>query len=101
MMKREIFKPPPVLPAQAPVNIKRIKMVFENDGHKLKSAVANPVVVTMEHTWNAAIRKVSDMESLNFKILYAMNTVLSKISATYQRTSSMENADLNFFFKIK
>ena len=36
----------------------KVYIVFENDGHKLKSSVANPVVVTMEQTWNAAERNV-------------------------------------------
>ena len=42
--------PPPVLPAHAPINIRRTSIVFEVCGHILKSVVANPVVVMIEPT---------------------------------------------------
>ena len=42
--------PPPVLPAQAPINIKRTRIVFGIVGQRLKSTVAKPVVVMMEAT---------------------------------------------------
>ena len=46
------FKPPAVEPAQAPKQIRIIITVFDNAGHWLKSAEANPVVEIIEATWN-------------------------------------------------
>ena len=46
----ETLKPPAVDPAQAPQNIKNIRIVFENVGHLSKSTVENPVVVIIEET---------------------------------------------------
>ena len=42
--RRDTLIPPPVLPAQAPTNIRITRMVLENTGHTLKSLVAYPVV---------------------------------------------------------
>ena len=50
MIKRDIFIPPPVLPAQAPINIRLIMIVLENSGHRLKSTVEYPVVVMIDAT---------------------------------------------------
>ena len=50
--------PPPVEPAQAPINIKITRMARENSGQALKSAVAKPVVVMMEATWKKAYRRL-------------------------------------------
>ena len=47
---RDTLIPPPVLPAQAPINMSSTRIDWENDGHRLKSAVANPVVVITEPT---------------------------------------------------
>ena len=46
----DIFIPPPVLPAQAPQNIRSIIMALENVGQRSKSAVANPVVDMIDAT---------------------------------------------------
>ena len=46
--------PPPVLPAQAPTTISTTRMVRDSWGHRLKSAVAKPVVVMMLETVKAA-----------------------------------------------
>ena len=51
---REHFMPPPVDPAQAPQNMIRIRMRWDSWGHRVKSAVAKPVVEMMEATWNTA-----------------------------------------------
>ena len=59
MTIRETFRPPPVLPAQAPMNIRNTSMVFDKVGHLPKLAVAKPVVVIMELTWKRAKRKLS------------------------------------------
>ena len=58
-MIRDTFIPPPVLPAQAPININRTMTVLLVWDHKSKSAVAKPVVVIMEPTWKAAWRSAS------------------------------------------
>ena len=50
----ETLMPPPVLPAQAPMNIRSTRMARGTAGHTLKSTVENPVVVMMEPTWKAA-----------------------------------------------
>ena len=47
---RDTLMPPPVLPAQAPINIKSTRIVFGIVGQRLKSTVAKPVVVMMEAT---------------------------------------------------
>lgn len=47
---RETFIPPPVLPAQAPINMSRVNIPFENSGHLSKSVVEKPVVVIIEPT---------------------------------------------------
>ena len=51
---RDTLIPPPVLPAQAPININMTRIVREISGHPLKSVVAYPVVVMIEPTWKAA-----------------------------------------------
>ena len=53
------FIPPQVLPAQAPVNIKSIRIALEALGHKSKSAVEYPVVEIILATWKEACLKVS------------------------------------------
>jgi predicted AAA+ superfamily ATPase len=47
----DTFRPPPVLPAQAPINISSISITFENSGQASKSAVAKPVEVIIDPTW--------------------------------------------------
>ena len=50
MMKRETFMPPPVEPAQAPQNMSRTIISWENWGQSTKSAVPKPVVEMIEAT---------------------------------------------------
>ena len=57
MTTRATLMPPPVDPAQAPMNIRITRMAWENTGQVLKSAVAKPVVVMMEVTWKKAYRR--------------------------------------------
>ena len=57
----DTLKPPPVLPAQAPINIRSIRMVFDNRGQVLKSVVAYPVVETIEATWKTEFLIASDI----------------------------------------
>ena len=44
---RAHLKPPPVLPALAPITISPNMIALEKVGHRSKSVVAYPVVVTM------------------------------------------------------
>ena len=48
--QRETLMPPPVLPAQAPMNISSTRMVRLVCGHRSKSMVENPVVVMIDAT---------------------------------------------------
>ena len=50
-MIRETFRPPPVLPALAPMNITSTSIAFENEGQRSKFVVAKPVVVITDETW--------------------------------------------------
>ena len=52
--RRDTLKPPPVLPAQAPISMRSTSTVFGADGQRSKSVVPNPVVVMMEATWKKA-----------------------------------------------
>ena len=47
---RAHLMPPPVLPAQAPINISTSNIPLEKLGHRSKSVVAKPVVVMMLET---------------------------------------------------
>ena len=51
---RASFSPPAVLPAQAPVIIRTMRMALEKLGQRSKSVVAKPVVEMMLATWKAA-----------------------------------------------
>ena len=57
--QRDTLMPPPVLPAQAPMNMSKTSTVLLAAGQRLKSVVANPVVVMMVETWKAAWVKAS------------------------------------------
>ena len=46
----DILIPPQVLPAHPPVNKMTISIIFEKEGQRLKSTVANPVVEIMDAT---------------------------------------------------
>ena len=50
MIILDTLMPPPVLPAQAPMNITRTRRVLESSGQRLKSTVPKPVVEIMEAT---------------------------------------------------
>ena len=59
MSTRAHLMPPPVEPAQAPINMSSTRIVLENSGHRLKSVLPKPVVEMMEATWKAAWRTLS------------------------------------------
>ncbi len=71
--------PPPVLPAQAPINISITRMVRESPGHWLKSVVAKPVVVMMDPTWNRAWRRISHTLSKRLRMSKAMIRVEARM----------------------
>ena len=50
MRKRLTLMPPPVLPAQAPMNMSTTRISLERVGHRSKSQLEKPVVVMMEPT---------------------------------------------------
>lgn len=50
MIILDTFIPPPVLPAQAPINIISTSTAFDRDGYMSKSSVAKPVVEIREDT---------------------------------------------------
>ena len=75
MIKRDTLIPPPVLPAQAPTNIRNTSIILEVSGHTSKSAVLNPVVVIIEPTWKAALVSASKALSYNFSILIKINNI--------------------------
>ena len=49
----DIFIPPPVLPAHAPINIRTTRIVSEKTGQRSKSTVENPVVDISDATVKA------------------------------------------------
>lgn len=57
---RTTFTLPPVLPAMATTTIRKNRIILENVGQRPKSAVAYPVVVMTETTWNDAWQKAWD-----------------------------------------
>ena len=50
MRRRLTLMPPPVLPAQAPMNMSTTRISLERVGHRSKSQLEKPVVVMMEPT---------------------------------------------------
>jgi hypothetical protein len=54
---------PPVEPTELPINMARTKIHWGKAGHNTKFAVAYPVVVIIEATWNIENRKASPKES--------------------------------------
>ena len=95
------FKPPPVEPAQAPINISVIIMHCESAGHWLKSAVTNPVVVMMEATWKTACLKET-LKDLTIGVMF--NAIIHVETATiprYVQSSSLLKARLNCLIKTR
>ena len=95
MMILDTFMPPPVLPAQAPTNIRPMRMVLENWGHTSKSTVENPVVVMMDPTWKAAWWKAWKMLPKDPRIFTVIRATAAAMIPRYTRASSQEKASLN------
>ena len=77
---RETLIPPPVLPAQAPINISIIRIVLDTCGHKSKFVVENPVVVIIEPTWNAACFNASPIVGKKLRTLKVIIPIVAKIT---------------------
>ena len=54
---RITFTPQAVEEEQPPTKKRQKSIITQNEGHRLKSAVAHPVVVIIEATWNVASLK--------------------------------------------
>ena len=78
-MTLDTLRPPPVLPAQAPMNINTTSRPLENSGHLSKSTVEKPVVVMMDATWNAAWWKAAKMLVKLPRILRVMRRTVTPI----------------------
>ena len=70
---RDTLMPPPVLPAQAPINISKTSTVLLAWDHRLKSTVEKPVVVIMEATWKETWVSVS--KTLPYRLNVSMETM--------------------------
>src|SRR5699024_4684625 len=91
---REHFIPPPVDPAQAPINIKITSNIRDSSGHRLKSAVAKPVVEITEATWKAAVRTASAYVGMLAAMFMEMMAVAMAVTARKKRSSSLFSACL-------
>ena len=78
----DIFNPPAVEPAQPPISISVTIMVFENVGHAFMSVTANPVVVIIEDTWNAAVFTASESLAKSPLIFQNIRPVLTSMTET-------------------
>ncbi len=95
MIMRDTFMPPPVEPAQAPMNIMVTSSTLEKLGHRSKSAVTKPVVEMTDDTVNSTLRKHSSSVgniSLTLRVIMAVtpmttarNTFTSRVNAALNR----------------
>ena len=58
-MPRSIFMPPEVEPEQPQKKEQQSSTTMHSGGHRVVSAVANPVVVLMDMAWKQARRRAS------------------------------------------
>ena len=100
MIKRDIFIPPPVLPAQAPTNIKITMQARDNSGHRLKSAVAKPVVDIIETTVNDTCFIVSPKLPKNPLVFMAI-IAIAEITIATKHLTSLVKASLNFLIRMR
>ena len=89
--------PPPVLPAQAPINIITRINIFDRFGQTLKSMVANPLVDKIVATWNTECLRVSPKSAqtrflVRSKVISATDT---KTIPANQRSSSLRSVQEN------
>ena len=91
---RDTLVPPPVLPAQAPMNISNTRMVLLKLGQRSKSTVAKPVEDMIEDTWNAAYVSASEKEEYMPAMSHVTSMMASKTINRNARISSIFNAVL-------
>ena len=94
-MSRSILIPPEVEPLQPQKREQMTRIPIERVGHRVVSCVANPVVVEMDATWNAASRSATPTE------LYPPPVNRSTVISTVHRATSPKNirktSDLRMF----
>ena len=98
---RDILSPPPVEPAQAPLNISSTMTAFDSTGHMSKFVVEKPVVVIIEETWKNAYLKDSPAECLLRIRSPAIISVAPPIMPRYHLSSSFLTACLPCLIRIK
>ena len=81
--------PPPVLPAQAPMNISTTSTLLAKEGHWSKSQVEKPVVVMMEPTWKAACWMAASRLGNIPRMFQLMRAMAARMTPKYHRTSSI------------
>ena len=81
--------PPPVLPAQAPMNISSTRMLLAKEGHWSKSQVEKPVVVMMDPTWKAACWMAVSRSGNRPRMFQLIRAMAARMTPKYQRTSSI------------
>ena len=89
IMILETLIPPPVLPAHAPMNIARSRMLFENIGHASKSALINPAVEISEAKLKNACRSDSPKLSKSPLMLSEMSVTAAAVIIRNALTSSV------------
>jgi DTW domain-containing protein YfiP len=85
----ETFIPPPVDPAQAPINIRVTRTALDRVFQVLKSTVEYPVVVIIDDTWKKAWRAAGSMAPTLPTICVKMTMLDIIIKPRYHHTSSI------------
>ena len=98
---REHFMPPPVDPAQAPQNMMRMRISWENCGHSTKSAVAKPVVEIREATWKTVYRRLSQIPPYTPRLAREITRVVPATTQPKNRSSSLRRASRQRRVRIK
>ena len=91
---RDTLIPPPVLPAQAPMNIIITSRARDSSGHWLKSTVEKPVVEISEATVNAECRSASPTLE-NIPCIFIVMTVITEAMIIRNVRSSRLNEALH------
>ena len=101
---REVFIPPAVEPAIAPININTTRTVTAVIGQTLKSVVEYPVVVMIEATWKRECLNASSVvytaDIFVIKLIKTRVTAVAMIRR-YVRNSSLRNTSLHLPIKSR
>ena len=100
MTKRLTLIPPPVLPAQAPINISITMIILHVVFHVSKSTVANPVVVIIEATVKDVCLMASPTESNICLTLMNMMTIEDNMTLQINIAGNNEICDKKVFYRI-